>query len=312
SLFTVSDPDGDPIVAHRFDDLGAPGRISFSETGSGLTATSFLAGTTAGTDTLRVSVFDGTTWSDWAQVHITTTVGNAPVVTAMDRVLSLNRPPTADTQTVAVNHSVAASTLFGAADPDGDAITQYEFQDVGAGAASGHFTLNGVTQPQGDASFAISSAQLGQLQYVGGSVASSEAVWVRASDSLAFGDWTRFVMSTEPNHGPVVTPTAGTLPVLSNRSVAASSLSSAADPDDDATTQYEFQDVGAGATSGHFTLNGVAQPQGDATFTVSAAQLGQLRYAGGSVASSEPVWVRASDGTTFGDWKRLVMSSESV
>src|SRR5262249_32007264 len=162
------------------------------------------------------------------------------------------------------------SSLFGAADPDGDAITQYEFQDVGAGAASGHFTLNGVTQPQGDASFAVSSGPDERREEVDGSVASSEAGWVGAADSIAVGDWTRFVMSTEPNHGPVVTPTAGTLPVLSNRSVAASSLFSATDPDDDATTQYEFQDVGAGATSGHFTLNGVAQPQGDATFTVSA------------------------------------------
>src|SRR5262249_35301219 len=95
SLFAVFDVEGDPIVAHRFDALDAPGRFSFSETGWDLTAASFLAGTTAGTDTLRVSVFDGTTWSDWAQVHITT-VGNAPVVTATDRVLSLNSPPTFD------------------------------------------------------------------------------------------------------------------------------------------------------------------------------------------------------------------------
>src|SRR5262249_60827619 len=95
SLFAFFDVAGDPTVAHRFDDLDAPGRISFSETGWDLTAASFLAGTTAGTDTLRVSVFDGTTWSDWAQVHITT-VGNAPVVTATDRVLSLNSPPTFD------------------------------------------------------------------------------------------------------------------------------------------------------------------------------------------------------------------------
>src|SRR5262249_54230226 len=209
------------------------------------------------------------TFGDWKRFVMTTEPNHGPVVT-----------PTAGTQTVVVSHSVDASSLFGAADPDGDTITQYEFQDVGAGGTSGHFTLNGVAQPQGDATFAVSAAQLGQLQYTGGSVAGSEAVWVRASDGTIFGDWKRFVMSSQPNQGPLVTPTAGTLPVLSNRSVAASLLFSAADPEGDAITQYEFQDVGTGATSGHFTLNGVAQPQGDPTFTVSAAQLGQLQYTG--------------------------------
>ncbi|HKA45805.1 MAG TPA: calcium-binding protein [Burkholderiales bacterium] len=225
------------------------------------------------------------------------------------------RPPSVTPtgpQMVATNHSVAASSLFSATDPDGDTITQYEIQDVGTDATSGHFTLNGVAQPQGDATFTISAAQLGQLQYSGGSVVGSEPVWVRASDAGTFGDWKRFVINTEPNQGPVVTPPAGTLPVLMNRSVAASLLFSAADPEGDTVVQYELQDVGTGATSGHFTLNGIAQPQGDATFTVSAAQLSQLQYAGAGVAGSEAVWVRASDGTTFGDWTRFVMRSENV
>src|SRR5262249_7242208 len=83
--------------------------------------------------------------------------------------------PRYDPATVAVNHSVPASSLFSAADANGHAVTQYEFQDVGAGATSGHFTLNGVAQPQGDATFPVSAAQLSQLVYTGGSVAGSEA-----------------------------------------------------------------------------------------------------------------------------------------
>src|SRR5262249_11086515 len=123
--------------------------------------------------------------------------------------------PRFDPWTVAVNHSLPASSLFTAADANGHAVTQYEFQDVGAGATSGHFTLNGVAQPQGDATFAVTAAQFLQLEYTGGSVAGSEAVWVRGSDPFGtFGDWKRFVMTTEPNHGPVVTPTAGTQTVV--------------------------------------------------------------------------------------------------
>ncbi|HKA45803.1 MAG TPA: hypothetical protein VKF40_27690, partial [Burkholderiales bacterium] len=189
-------------------------------------------------------------------------------------------------------------------------IAQYQFQDVGGGATSGHFTLNGITQPQGDATFTVSAAQLGQLRYAGGSVAGSEAVWVRASDGTTFGDWKRFMMSTGTVYlGPVVMPKADTQTVVVNHSVDASSLFGAIDPDGDAIAQYQFQDVGGGATSGHFTLNGVTQAQGDATFAVSAAQFGQLQYTGGSVAGSEAVWARASDGTNFGDWQRFVMST---
>src|SRR5262249_52838214 len=209
---------------------------------------------------------------------------------------------------VLTNRSVAGSSLFSAADQDGDATTQYEFQDVGAGG--GHFMLNGVAQPQGDASFTVSAASLEQLLYTGGSFAGSEAVWVCASDRETFVDWEPFLMIPEPKRSPLFPSTTLFRSVLTNRSVAGSSLFSAADPDGDATTQYEFQDVGAGG--GHFMLNGVAQPQGDATFTVSAAQLPQLQYTGGSVAGSEAVWARASDGTNFGDWQRFVMSTLSA
>jgi hypothetical protein len=135
-------------------------------------------------------------------------------------------------------------------------------------------------------------------------------VWVRASDATTFGDWKRLVMSSETVYfGPVVMPKADTQIVLANHSVAAASLFGAINPDGDPIRQYEFQDVGAGATSGRFTLNGVAQPQGDTTFTISAAQLGQLQYTGGSIAGSEAVWARASDGTGSGDWQRFVMST---
>ncbi len=56
--------------------------------------------------------------------------------------------------------TVAASSLFTASDPDGDAITTYAFQDTG----SGHFVLNGVVQANNQ-EIDVTAAQLSQLSY---------------------------------------------------------------------------------------------------------------------------------------------------
>ena len=63
-----------------------------------------------------------------ATTSLTITLDRAPVVTATNVTLS------------AGHTTVAASSLFSAIDPDGNAITTYAFEDTG----SGHFVLNGV------------------------------------------------------------------------------------------------------------------------------------------------------------------------
>src|SRR5262249_41873002 len=194
----------------------------------------YTGGSVVGSEAVWVRASDGI-FGDWKRL----VMSSEPVY------LGPMVMPKADTQSVVVNHSVAAASLFGAIDPDGDTIAQYEFQDVGGGATSGRFMLNGVAQPQRDARSAVSAAQLGQLQYTGGSVAGFEAVWVRASDGTTFGDWKRFVMETEPNHGPMVTPTAVTQTVLTNRSVAASLLFSATRSEERRGGQEGLSECGA-------------------------------------------------------------------
>src|SRR5262249_51925953 len=185
----------------RFDDLDAPGRISFSETGWDLTAASFLAGTTAGTDTLRVSVFDGTTWSDWAQVHITT-VGNAPVVTATDPVLSLNSPPTFDnTLGGPVSYPVIGSPVVldgnvsvrdaeldalnnGAGDYAGASVSLViqgpSFGDVFGFSTAGAFTVSGNLLQSGGQTFATYNLPFNQFGFLTIAFTSSGTIATRA------------------------------------------------------------------------------------------------------------------------------------
>jgi len=94
---------------------------------------------------------------------------------------------------LAYNRPAAASSLFSASDADGDAITQYEFWDSGAGG--GHFRVNGVNQAAGVA-IPVSAANLALTDYQGGASAGSELVWVRANDGSGWGAWASWNMTT--------------------------------------------------------------------------------------------------------------------
>jgi serralysin len=87
--------------------------------------------------------------------------------------------------------------------------------------------------------------------------------------------------------------------------VAASSLLTASDPDGDAIASYAFKDTG----SGHFYLNGVAQPNNQ-EIDVTAAQLSQLTYQSGGGADS--VQVRVNDGTLWSSWQSFTVTAPAA
>ena len=80
--------------------------------------------------------------------------------------------------------SFAASSLFTASDPDGDAITQYDLWDTGVGG--GHFTVSGVAQPSHQDIYVYAS-QLEQTTYQSGT--GTDTLWVRASDGMEWSHW---------------------------------------------------------------------------------------------------------------------------
>jgi hypothetical protein len=72
---------------------------------------------------------------------------------------------------------LAASTLFTASDPFGDAITEYDFWNSGSG--NGHFLLNGQVLGASQDNY-VSASQLTQTTYQSGSGA--DTLWVRVSE----------------------------------------------------------------------------------------------------------------------------------
>ena len=183
-------------------------------------------------------------------------------------------------------------------DPDGDAITSYQFYDA---SGNGHFVVNGVAQ-SASTIITVTAAQLAQTTYqVGGS---ADQLYVQASDGMLWSGWQGFVATAPIDRAPVVTVSNQTLTY--GQTVSASSLFSVSDPDGDPITTYDFYDA---TGSGHFAINGVAQSAGT-IITVTAAQLAQTTYQVGGAA--DQLYVRASDGTLSSGWQGFVASPQHL
>jgi hypothetical protein len=197
--------------------------------------------------------------------------------------------------------SLAASSLFSASDPDGDAITQYDLWNTGVGGAT--FVVNGVSQGINQDIY-LTPGQLSQTTYQPGSA--PDTLWVRAFDGVKWSPWSHsFTVSPPADNPPVVT--VSNLTASKGQSLAASSLFSASDPDGDTITQYDFWDTGKGG--GNFAVNGVVQPTNQDNY-VPAAQLAHTTYQVGS--GTDTVWVRAFDGTQWSAWSSSFTITSAV
>jgi VCBS repeat-containing protein len=109
---------------------------------------------------------------------LTVTLDRLPVVTAANVALGVGQA------------SVAASSLFTASDPDGNAITTYGFMDTG----TGHFVLNGVVQANNQ-EIDVTAAQLSQLTYQSIPGSPADTLEVRVSDGTLWSIWTSFTVT---------------------------------------------------------------------------------------------------------------------
>ena len=162
SLFTASDPFGEPLIQYDFYDTGGGGGqfvlngVALGANQNNIVTSAQLAQLTYvsgwGADTLQVRVSDGAVWSAWSSSFTVT----APLAAG---------PTVANVATVA-GQTFSAASLFTASDPFGEPLTQYDFYDTGGGG--GHFVLNGAALGANQNNI-VTAAQLAQLTYVSGS-----------------------------------------------------------------------------------------------------------------------------------------------
>ncbi len=305
-LLNVSDPDGDVPTRYQFrntaqggghlllDGVAQPALSTITLTPDQLSGLEYAADTVQGNGKLKVRAYDGFAWGAWTSWDITSSdhaTNTAAVVTSGDGVVGLGA-------------SVAASSLFGVSDADGDAVQKYQFIDTTEGG--GYLVLDGVAQAA-DTTISLTADQLAGLQYVGGDIQGTEKLKARTWDGLAWGAWTAWDMISSDhaaNAAPVVTASASRVGI--NAAVSAASLFGINDADGDAVQQYQFRDVTDGG--GYLTLNGAAQAAAT-NITISADQLAGLQYAGGAAQGMEKLKARAWDGLAWGAWTMWDMVS---
>ena len=288
-ILSVTDPNNYAIVSYGFWDEGAAGGyLSFNgikqAAGTWLTVSAadlpkvlYIGGSSAGSEKVDITAYDGHVWSTYASATVTTSTTNLP------RLIVQN-------QSVNSGSSIFVTSLISSvSDPGNLAITSYSFWDEGTGG--GYLSLNGVKQSSG-AWITVSSANLAQLSYFGGSTAGSENVDIKVFDGQAWSDYQAATVTTKEVLPAILTLQSQTVDV--NASIAISSvISSVRDPNNYAVTSYRFWDEGS--AGGYLALNGVKQAS--ATWvTLGYDRLSDLVYVGGSIAGSENVDVEAWNG----------------
>ena len=199
--------------------------------------------------------------------------------------------------TVAAGTTVALAALFSASNPlASQAVTEYQFYDVGTGgAASDSFMVGNADEVSHSAASAITvnASALSTVDLLGGTSAGTDTVEVRAFNGSYWGDWVPMTADITGAVSPTVNVSSFT--VAAHQSIAASSFFTISNPNGDSITEYSFEDNGGG--SGHFNLSGTTEPNGQA-FTISAANLSSVQYVGGSSAGTDTLMIDAYDATT--------------
>src|SRR5207253_3112525 len=130
----------------------------------------------------------------------------------------------------------------------------------------------------------ITAAQVAQTSFVAGTSVSVGRVPIRAFDGADWSQtpavrWSPFNINVAANNAPVVTTADKS--ATHGQVFALSSLFSVSDADGDTITRYQLWDGTADPLSGHFVINGVAQPE-RAVIDITAAQVAQTSFVAGT------------------------------
>jgi hypothetical protein len=236
-------------------------------------------GSGSGTDTLYVKGYSGNTanWSISGIFTVTTHV--VPTVSVQNAA-------------VAENAAIAVSPLITSiSNPSSDSISEYGFYDAGGG--NGHFTVNGATEPDGQW-FYVAASNLGNVAYVGGSSPGTDTLLIEVYDATT-STWSAYSPLAVNTYDIPPTVNVQNVAVAENTAIPVSSLiTSISNPSNDSISEFAFYDAGGG--NGHFTVNGATEPDGQWIY-VSANDLSNVDYVGGSSPGSDTLYVMAYDAT---------------
>ena len=298
SLFTATDADRDVIAKYQFIDYGtAAGSGTFTLNGVVQSAGTTIELSPAqlsqlrfvsavGNDTISVRAFDGLDWGNWTNFIVKGT-NSAPTISAA-------------ATTIGHGAQVAVSSLFNAADANGDQITRYQFTDLTGSTESGNFVLNGAVQAYNQ-TIELASTDLQNLSFRAGS--GVDQVRVRAFDGTDWGVWTTMNVTAPIDSAAVVSASGAS--IARNATVGMRTLFTVSDAENDAVSRYQVVDYTSAATSGKITAKG-AVLAANQVVDLTAAELSQATFTAGT--TSDSIAVRAFDGVRWGTWTTIAVN----
>lgn len=306
-LFSVSDPDSDPILKYRFEDFSSDVNSGyFSLNGSALTNGSmteidavdlgsmfYVGGTQIATEEFLVQAWDGLLWSSVNATGVMYTTRQQitpPEATALDF-------------TVLGNEVVAANTFVSAFDPDGYPILRYYIKDDLIN--NSYFKLGDTTLAQGTFHY-VEASQFDELNYHGFHEG-VEKIRVFAYDGSAWSPVSIANATTNKNkNSPTVEFDADIVPTRELVSVAP--YLTFHDADGNSIKSVAVWDTSSHDHSGYLVLDGV-QLASKQWHEIAYSDLDKLEYMGADRMMNERINVRAYDGRYWSPIEKVVLST---
>lgn len=314
SLMSAFDEDGNPIVAYHL--LSSPATaggarilIDGQPAPEGIVTVyaselrdphhlTIVAGSAVGGTVFYARANDGTVWSDWAPINITSVAQGGA-----------NRAPNVMTEKISIETgtSVRLAEAVRGFDTDGGTVTHYRVLLPKASSSNAHVVVDGVTFDGSSGMITITAKQFETATLTAATLEKREMAWVRAYDGKDWSDWTQLNIDTMAsgslgNFGPSVIETSTKL--ATNATLAAPDIVKTFDREGDAPLAFRFLAPSSGAAD--ILKGGVLHDPLAGILTVSMANLASVSLATGDSATSY-VYVQAFDGSDWGEWARIAL-----
>ncbi|MBL8378981.1 MAG: M10 family metallopeptidase [Burkholderiales bacterium] len=288
SLFSVRDPDGQPIVTYRLTDLSAGGRLRYNEgpspnlnEGTWITAEqlpfySLASDGNAASVSFAMDAFDGYGWSGATPFTVMAAVNAVPTITGTG---------------IGVGYATRTplSSLFSVSDPEGQAMTTYRVTNLTGGARLWRDDYGFPVANSGE--FVITAVELNSYRVYSDGSTGSISLSISAFDGFGWSAAVTLTAASPINMVPTVAGTGAAVGYATRSPL--SSLFTVSDPEGHVTTAYR---VGGLSGDARLWRAGIPVHVPSEGIEISAADLDSYRISSGGFATSISLAVSASDG----------------
>ena len=202
--------------------------------------------------------------------------------------MTTNSPLGLNNLTLDVGQTVYATAFFAAAAPA--AATMYCVEDLGG---DGGYFMFGNLKLLDNVRYGLTASQMAQLKYVAGNSSGADKISIQA---FMGGVWTPVATATATAMVGAPTIAGQNASIDEGQSLAGASLiKSISNPAGLTTSEYAVTDKGG---DGVLMLNGIALTAGKA-YQLTAAQLAQLSFVGGSTTGTDTISIQSYDGSQW-------------